>query len=146
MATEPEDELDRLFARLIPLSPPAPLIPRLLGVAVQEQRQRSLRRWIWAVVDGAALMLLAFLGYRLGQELRLAGTLDLLTLAGEDLGLLTGGISEFWEALLASVPWFSLAGVLLSLAAIAVATGFLIQSWEGGYPHPRSPLAENHES
>jgi len=137
---EPPDDVDRLFARLAPVSPPEDLMPRILA----RTSQRTRLRWgLWValtvVVGLAATLLAAVSGYLTGQELVRSGAYELLRLALEDGELVRAAPGDYLLALAEAVPWGGLlATVACVVAAYAVtrplarATARLAASARGG--------------
>jgi hypothetical protein len=117
--TGPEDDVERLLARLEPMSPPASLQARVLSRTTRREPGLWTPWLVLATGLGFVTALLGTLsGYWTGQELVRSGAFDLLRLAMEDWELVQAAPSEYLLALAETVPW---PGLLATLVCVAVA-------------------------
>jgi len=114
------DDVDRLFARLEPIEPPADLLGRVAAAtrALEPARPPSGRRGLWLALDAAAIVLLALVSLSLGMELQETGALDMIGLLLVDTGAMGEGLAALLEALLQALPWPQLALLGANLVAI----------------------------
>src|ERR1044071_9298237 len=108
MSARPDD-VDRLFARLEPIEPPA----GLAGAVMQAVAPRPAIRWAWAALDLVAIALLALLSISFGMELYASGALDLVVLFVADAEAAGGAFDDLGQALLAALPWMQMGGLLV---------------------------------
>jgi hypothetical protein len=118
----PEDDVERLLARLEPVAPPPDLATRVLA---RTSRRGSPRWWLWvslALGVGAVTAILAAIsGYLTGQEFVRSGAYELMRLAVEEWDLVEAAPDEYALALAETVPWSGLLATLACiLAAVAV--------------------------
>jgi hypothetical protein len=113
------DDVDRLFARLEPIEPPADLVDRVAAATTAAGPARSTRRQLWLALDAAAIVLLALVSLWLGMELQETGALDLIGLMLIDAGAVREGIGALLEALLQALPWPPLAVLGANLVVVA---------------------------
>lgn len=139
MADQPHDDVDRLFARLEPVEPAPDLRWRIVARIEQLERRRlRLFALAGAVVELAALVLLAFLAFGLGYELSASGGADFLGVMLENSELVLEAPGETLGAFGEFVPWEHVAAVALLLVAVVVGTALLTTRLLG----PRAVRAE----
>ena len=102
---EPEDDLDRLFARLERAPVPDDLTARVLASTVGRAEAGSVLAWPWVVAGLGALALLSVTGYLLGATLAASDGLPLIEAIVTDLGLLASAPGDVLAALNEVVPW-----------------------------------------
>jgi hypothetical protein len=102
---DPDDDLDRLFARLERAPVPDDLTARVLASTVARAEARSVLAWPWMVAGLAALALLALTGYQLGASLAASNGLALIEALVADVGLLANAPGDVLAALNEVVPW-----------------------------------------
>jgi hypothetical protein len=114
------DDVDRLFARLEPIEPPADLLGRVAAAtrALEPASAPAGRRGLWLALDAAAIGLLALVSLWLGMELQETGALDLIGLLLVDTGAMGEGLGLLLEALLQALPWPQLALLGANLVVI----------------------------
>jgi hypothetical protein len=114
------DDVDRLFARLEPIEPPADLLGRVATAtrALEPAGAPDGRRGLWLALDAAAIVLLAVVSLWLGMELDETGALDLIGLLLVDTGAMGEGLGALLEALLQALPWPQLALLGANLVVI----------------------------
>src|SRR5439155_13932001 len=122
MDIEPDD-IDRLFRRLEAVSPPADLESRILTQVAWERRQPAVDRR-WAGIALLGLLVLALVGYRLGQQLATGGTLEFVTSFLADWGSFMEAPGDFLAGALPALPLVEVAAVAANLIAIALAMRF----------------------
>jgi hypothetical protein len=113
------DDVDRLFARLEPIEPPASVLAGIAAATAAADPDRAARRRIWLALDAVAIVVLALVSLWLGMELQETGALDLLGLMLIDAGAMREGLGALLEALLQALPWPQLALLGVNLVAIA---------------------------
>jgi hypothetical protein len=114
---QPADDVERLLARLEPVSPPPDLATRVLA---RTTRGAGGRRWT-LVALGVGLLaagLAAANGYAAGHAFVQSGAYELLRLAVEDWELVAAAPTDYLLALAEAVPWRNL---VVSLACVAAA-------------------------
>jgi hypothetical protein len=114
------DDIDRLFSRLEAVSPPADLESRILTQVAWGRRPPAVDRR-WAGIALLGLLVLAFVGYRLGQQLATGGTLEFVTSFLADWGSFTEAPGDFLAGALPALPLAEVAAVAANLVAIALA-------------------------
>ncbi len=129
----PQDEIDRLFARLTPVKPPAELSSRILAalpkiapvpISVPRKRRISAQAWRWISVIAAILLIVMSL--RLGTQLEESGALNVLGDAFGDLGSFMSAPGDYLSALFSAIPWFDLIVTLLALAVFWIGSSTLV--------------------
>ncbi len=114
---QPTDDVERLLARLEPVTPPPELATRVLACTT---RSPGVRRWtlVALVVGLLAAGLAAASGYATGHAFVQSGAYELLRLAIEDWDLVAAAPTDYLLALAEAIPWHSL---VVSLACVAAA-------------------------
>jgi hypothetical protein len=122
---EAPDDVDRAFARLVPLPPPRTFAADVLR-SVRGQVPESVARlgWgeaVWAAGGVFALVAVLVLAFLAAQAFVWGGASDLLaiSLAGEALG---GGRGDAFLALADAFPWIEVLALGASLALLATCT------------------------
>jgi hypothetical protein len=119
MNAEAHDDVDRLFARLERIEPPADFAARVATATYAAPRPVTTRQRFWLALDAAALVLLAVVSVWFGVALEETGALDVLSLLLVDLEAAREGFGAFAEALLAAVPWVQLLVLIANAAVVA---------------------------
>lgn len=130
MQDQPFDDIDSLFARAGAVDLPDDFLSRVMdrlhrdGAVAPSPR---LRGWaaLCLLAYGVALASLALLAYELGAAMGHSGTSTLLAALVSDVTLLADAPSAYLSALLTSMPWLHLAGVVVDLLVVAVFTRLL---------------------
>jgi hypothetical protein len=126
---EEHDPIDRLYARLTPVEPPADFVARVMARA----RQGEVARWArWQrVLFGcgyvAALAVLAVLSFLTGLQLERSGLRDLISLAIHDFSAVSASPSVYFAALRDAVPWLHLIAIAGDLLLLALATRLVLK-------------------
>ncbi len=117
---ERNDDIDRLFARLQPLTPPS----NMVETALKEAQERQVRRRLWLVLPGYIGLLLAVvaLSFALGRTLATTGAGDLVSLAMTDPTTFASAPIDFVLAIAESVSWGLMAALLLVIVALGWCT------------------------
>jgi len=126
---EQRDDVDRLYAHLESVEPPADFVARVMARARQSDAVRW-PRWQQAgfgVLYVVALAALAVLAYLMGRELEHAGLRDLLSLAVHDLTLVTDSPGVYLAALRDAIPWLHLLAVTLDVLLLAISTRLVLR-------------------
>lgn len=127
---ERQDDVDRLFAHLERVEPPADLVARVM----ERARRREAARWpLWQqLLFGAfylaALVVLAVLAYLTGGELEHAHLRDLISLAVHDVSLVTDSPGVYLAALRDAIPWVHVLAVIADAVVLAVATRLVLRA------------------
>ena len=121
MYREAPDDVDRLFARLESIAPPADFARRVAQAAYRAPAPEPVR-WRWRAFDALAVVLLALLSVNLGISLQESGALDLVTLVLLDLDSARDGLGAIAAALLETLPWLQVALLVLNVLAIGLLT------------------------
>jgi hypothetical protein len=118
---EAPDDVDRLFARLEPIAPPADFARRVAQATYGAPAPERVR-WRWVAFDAVALVLLALLSVNLGISLHESGALDLVALVLLDLDSAREGMGAIAAALLETLPWLQVALLATNVLAIGLLT------------------------
>jgi hypothetical protein len=120
MSLDTPDDVDRLYAHLAPIEPPADFVRRVATATYAAQTPAPIRRRLWLLLDAAALLVLAALSVSLGIALRETGALDLIELLVLDLDSAREGFGAIVEALLGTLPWLQVLLLLVNVGAVAL--------------------------
>jgi hypothetical protein len=122
---QPDDDVDRLFARLQRAPVPPDLTARVLASTVD--RPRPALAWPWIAVGMLALATLSAAGYLVGANLARTDGIDLIEAIFGDMALIAASPGEVVAALGEVLPWplVGLAGV--SAAFLVSATGRVVK-------------------
>lgn len=126
---EQRDDVDRVYAHLASVEPPADFVARVMARARQSDAVRR-PRWQQAGFGAlyvVALVALAVLAYLTGRELEHAGLRDLLSLAVHDIALVTDSPGVYLAALRDAIPWLHLLAVIFDVALLAIATRLVLR-------------------
>jgi hypothetical protein len=129
------DDVDGLFARIGMIDPPEDLFGRVMALARADGAVRQpvgRAPVLYAGIYVFAIAALAVLAYQLGTALAASGTTSLLSVLVRDTALASDAPSAYIGALLASLPLFHIAGVLIDLAILGTVTAFVIRVAGGG--------------
>jgi len=123
---EPLDDVDRAFARLQPIDPPADFAARVAALTYRRPEVAlDGRRQLWLAFDLIALIVLAFLSVSLGMELHDAGVLELVGIVATDAQII-GGVGDLAEAVLLSLPWLQIGLLAVDVAVVAVLSRLVV--------------------
>src|SRR5438094_971217 len=111
------DDVDRLFARLERVDPPADLHAQVVARTEHRARRRHIVGYGLLI---ASVLLAVFASFIIGQQLRTSGALALLAFIA-DLELLAEAPAEVALALVELVPWHLAAVVGAALVMVVVA-------------------------
>jgi hypothetical protein len=120
------DDLDRLFARLVPVEPPAALASVVLARTTRRPAAVGRRELALGVVDLIALVGLAAISVSLGWSLVDSGAAELLAAVLGDLAAFGEAWTDVLPALVEGLPWAHLLGLLADVAVVAVVSRRLI--------------------
>jgi hypothetical protein len=118
----PEDDVDRLFARLERAAVPPDLTARVLASTVGRERTRRVI-WPWCLAGLVGVLGLIVAGYLVGASLASSDGLDLLEAVAGDLSLLTVAPGDVLAALGEVVPWWWIGLAGASAALLTWASG-----------------------
>lgn len=130
LSEERTDDLDRIYARLASVEPPADFVSRVLMRAQQSEAARW-PRWqqaLFAIMYVSALTALAILAFFTGRELEYTGLRDLLSLAIHDITLIMDSPGPYLAALRDAVPWTHVLAVVADVALLAFATRLVLRT------------------
>src|SRR4051794_38498948 len=118
MSLDRPDDVDRLYARLETIAPPADFMQRVAAATYAAPGPVSTRWRLWLLLDAAALVLLAALSVSFGIALHETGALDLVALlvldsARDELGAIV-------EALVGTLPWLQLVLLAVNVGAVVL--------------------------
>ena len=115
---DPQDDVDRLFARMRPLTPP----PNIIGTAIAEAEARHALRVLRLAIPGYAVVLIAIgvISFAFGRALAASGVGDVVALALLDPTTITDAPLDFTLAVAENVSW----GLLTALAVACVVLGW----------------------
>jgi hypothetical protein len=119
------DEFDRLFARAGAVEPPSDLFARVIARTRTAPQLRNLPLYLAAYL--LALGGLALLAYELGTAAVRSGATMLVATIGGDVTLLADAPAGYLGALLVSIPWMQIGGVIIDLAILAIVTRLLLR-------------------
>ncbi len=124
------DDLDRMFAHLASVEPPADFVARVMQRA-QQTEAAAWPRWqqaLFGVTYLAALVGLAILAFLTGRELEHTGLRDLLSLAVHDITLVVDSPGPYLAAIRDAVPWMHVLAVIADVVLLAVATRLVLRT------------------
>jgi hypothetical protein len=124
---ESPDDVDRLFARLHAVAPPADLTARIMRALPAEvpraqpapDRAPAIPAWRalpWRGIAVVAGLVLAIMSVRLGLLLDDSGAISVLSQIFGDFGSFMSAPGDYLSPLAAELPWFDLIGAVLALA------------------------------
>lgn len=131
MRDREQDDIDRIFARLEHLEPPADFVSRVMAridaAAEAVERQTIWRRGlVYAGAYVATLVALAILAYSAGVKMAHNGTSTLIGTLVKHVEVFAYAPDAYLRAILASIPWPEVAGLALDLVVFAVMTRMLL--------------------
>lgn len=126
------DDIDRLFARLEQVEPPADFAARLMARidvgADAINRQPTWRRGlVYACAYLVTLVALAILAYSVGVSMAHNGTSTLIETLVRHAEVFSYAPGAYLQAILASIPWPQIAGLALDLLVLALVTRLLLR-------------------
>jgi hypothetical protein len=126
------DDLDRLFARLDLVEPPADFTARLMaridaGADVVNRQPIWRRGLVYACAYVAALIALVILAYSAGVSMAHNGTSTLVSTLTAHAEVFTYAPHAYIEAILATIPWAQIAGLALDLLLLGIVTRLLLR-------------------
>ena len=132
-APEPRDDIDRLFARLQSVTPPANLTPRIMGALPDAVPATSVRvaaapRRSWSGVAAVAGLVLLLMSLRLGILLDESGALGVLGQIGGDFGDFLSAPGDYLAPLASELPWFDMIIMVAALATFWLSSTATVSS------------------
>jgi hypothetical protein len=127
---QPDDDVDRLFARLQRTPVPPDLTARVLASTVD--RPRPAVAWPWIAVGMLALATLSAAGYLVGANLASTDAIDLIEAIFADAALVVAYPGEVVAALGEVVPWPLVVIAAVSAAFLVSATGRAVKRIPSG--------------
>jgi hypothetical protein len=134
------DDLDRLFARLAPVEPPAALASVVLARTTRRPARVGRRELALGAVDLIALVGLAAISVSLGWSLSDSGAAELLAAVLGDLAAFAEAWTDVLPVLVEGLPWAHLIVMLADVAVVAVVSRRLIATCLE--PGPTGPAGE----
>jgi hypothetical protein len=123
------DDLDRLFARLQEVPPPADFADRVLARTARVEQVSPMRARVTLGIYLVTLVMLGVAAYRAGQGMSLSGAGDLLQLLLSDPAMLVEEPSAFLLGIGELLPWWDLGFALVLAVASLVAVRALGRFW-----------------
>jgi hypothetical protein len=136
---EPQDDLDRIFARMQGVEPPIDLKQRILmnlptapvgevtAASIPQVRRRiAFTPKVQGIVAGTFGLLFLILAVRFGTQLDATGSLDLLANIFANSAAIAETQTEAWYLLSFSFPWIEM--ILMSILFLAFCIAFLLPS------------------
>ncbi len=109
------DDVDVAFARLERVTPPAHLHGAVMFAIAERARTRRRRGYGFI---GGAILLATLCSFLLGQQLRITGTLEVLSLVLQDLDLFLDAPLDLLAAVGEDIPWLLVAPALVALGSM----------------------------
>jgi hypothetical protein len=138
---EPRDDVDRLFARMQSVAPPADLkqrilrsLPTTLPASPAQARPTprphlSARQWQWGTAIAGVLLLI--MSVRLGTLMDDSGALSVLGQMGSNFGDFLSAPGDYLVPLAAELPWLDLIIALAALVAFWVGSSASVDRARG---------------
>jgi len=143
-----QDDIDRLFSKLEPVSPSHGLADRIVATVGRERRKSLVRRFRLKMAlmgFGMALFGLSFFWTLrwLIDDLSISGIYQYLSLLTVDLGSVIPHIDDLFWAILESLPITSLMAILASALIILILLRQMLSAFS---QHQKESTWFNHES